>query len=46
MVGFKPIFPDTSLNLKDSSEKLSIQNYQMWKEVYEETYKIPLTYEE
>ena len=42
----KPIFPDTSLNLKDSSEKLSIQNYQMWKEVYEETYKIPLTYEE
>lgn len=41
----KPIFPDTKLKIKESAEKLSLENYEMWKKVYEDTYKVPLIYE-
>ena len=40
----KPIFPDENLGDKENIENMKNKNYEMWKEVYENTYKIPLTY--
>lgn len=40
----KPIYPDESLSLKDNAEMMKEQNYQIWKEIYEDFYKIPLEY--
>lgn len=40
----KPIYPDESLTLKDNAEMMKEQNYQIWKEIYEDFYKIPLEY--
>ena len=40
----KPIFPDENLSDKENIENMKNKNYEMWKEVYEKTYKIPLVY--
>lgn len=40
----KPIYPDESLTLKDNAEMMKERNYQIWKEIYEDFYKIPLEY--
>ncbi|MBP5519132.1 MAG: 1-acyl-sn-glycerol-3-phosphate acyltransferase [Treponema sp.] len=40
----KPIYPDESKNTKENMEYLKDKNYEMWKEVYEKVYGIPLTY--
>ena len=40
----EPIFPDESLSDKENIENMKNKNYEMWKEVYEKTYKIPLVY--
>ena len=38
------IYPKQELNDKENSEYLKEKNYQVWKEVYERKYGIPLTY--
>ena len=40
----KPIFPAENLSDKENIENMKNKNYEMWKEVYEKTYKIPLVY--
>ncbi len=40
-----PIYPDSSKPAKISAQELADKNYQVWKEKYEEIYKIPLKYE-
>lgn len=40
----KPIYQDESLSLKENAEMMKEQNYQIWKEIYEDFYKIPLEY--
>lgn len=40
----KPLFVDEKLSDKENIENMKNKNYEMWKEVYENTYKIPLTY--
>ncbi|NCB48395.1 MAG: 1-acyl-sn-glycerol-3-phosphate acyltransferase [Clostridia bacterium] len=39
-----PIFPDKNKSVKENSKDICEKNYQLWKEKYEEVYKIPLTY--
>lgn len=39
-----PLYPDQSLSAKDCAQDLCNRNYQVWKEKYEEFYKIPLVY--
>ncbi len=38
------IYPDESKTVKENMEIMKDKNYEMWKEVYETTYGIPLTY--
>ena len=38
------IYPDASKSAKENMEMLKDKNYAVWKEVYEKTYGIPLTY--
>ena len=38
------IYPDENKSLKENMESMKDKNYEMWKEVYEKTYNIPLTY--
>ncbi len=38
------IFPDTTKPAKVQADELSKQNYDIWKQVYEQTYKTKLTY--
>ena len=38
------IFPNESLGVRESSLHLCRKNYELWKEVYESFYKIPLEY--
>ena len=38
------IYPDESKTVKENMEIMKDKNYEMWKEVYEKTYGIPLTY--
>ncbi len=38
------IYPDESIIAKDRDKAMAKQNYRMWKEVYESTYGIDLTY--
>lgn len=38
------IYPDESKTVKENMEMMKDKNYAMWKEVYETTYGIPLTY--
>ena len=40
----KPIYPDESLNEKQNTEIMKNKNYEVWKKVYEDFYKIPLEY--
>lgn len=40
----EPIYPDSTLSVKDNMEYLKNKNYEMWKKTYEDFYKIPLTY--
>ena len=40
----KPIYPDASKNVKQNALEMKQKNYLAWKEVYEQTYGIPLTY--
>ena len=42
----KPIYPDSSLKVKENAEQMKEANFQAWKEVYERTYGIPLVYAE
>ena len=38
------IYPDPSKNSKENIEEMKDKNYQAWKKVYEDFYKIPLVY--
>lgn len=38
------IYPDPNKSAKDNAKAMAQKNYDLWKQVYEETYKIPLTY--
>ena len=40
----KPIYPDPNLSLKENIKMMKNKNEQMWKEVYEKVYGVPLTY--
>ena len=40
----EPIYPDPKLSEKENIEMMKGKNYQMWKDVYEKTYGIPLEY--
>jgi 1-acyl-sn-glycerol-3-phosphate acyltransferase len=38
------IYPDTNLTEKENTQVMKEKNYQVWKEIYEDFYKIPLEY--
>ncbi len=40
----KPIYPDASLKHSENVESMRRANYEVWKEIYEKTYGIPLEY--
>lgn len=40
----KPIYPDENLSIKENTEKMREENAKVWKEIYEDFYKIPLEY--
>ena len=40
----EPIYPNAELSEKENTEVMKEKNFQIWKEVYEEFYKIPLEY--
>ena len=40
----KPIYPNKSLSEKENTEIMKERNYQIWKKVYEDFYKVPLEY--
>ena len=40
----KPIYPDLEKSEKENTEIMREKNYQIWKKVYEDFYKIPLKY--
>lgn len=40
----KPIYPDGNLSIKENTEKMKEKNAKVWKEIYEDFYKIPLEY--
>lgn len=40
----EPIYPNPTLNRRLAAEEMSNKNYELWKKIYEETYKEPLTY--
>lgn len=40
----KPIYPDENLSIKENTEKMKEENFQVWKKIYEDFYKIPLEY--
>jgi len=39
-----PIYPEDGLNYRKNMVKMMDKNYQVWKEIYEREYHIPLTY--
>lgn len=39
-----PIYPDKELSQNKQAEKMMAQNFELWKEIYETEYQIPLTY--
>lgn len=39
-----PIYPDANKNRKENIQMMMKQNYSIWKNIYESTYGIPLTY--
>ena len=40
----KPIYPQPNLTDKENQEYIKEENYRVWKEIYEQFYKTPLTY--
>ncbi len=40
----EPIYPDIKLSEKENVEKMKSQNFEIWKNIYEEFYQIPLEY--
>ena len=40
----KPIYPDVTLSEKENVEKMKNGNFEVWKNIYEEFYGIPLEY--
>lgn len=40
----KPIYPDEKLSENENKEMMKAKNYEIWKKVYEDFYKIPLEY--
>ncbi len=40
----EPIYPDTSLSVREASEKMAEENFAVWKEIYEREYAVPLEY--
>ena len=42
----KPIYPSKKALTKDEINNMAINNFQVWKSIYEEEYKTPLKYEE
>jgi 1-acyl-sn-glycerol-3-phosphate acyltransferase len=42
----KPIYPKSELSLRQNAQYMKEQNYEAWKNLYEEVYGIPLTYAE
>jgi 1-acyl-sn-glycerol-3-phosphate acyltransferase len=40
----EPIYPDINLNEKENTQIMKEKNFQAWKEIYEDFYKIPLEY--
>lgn len=40
----EPIYPDKNLFQKENTENMLNKNYEVWKEIYEDFYKIPLEY--
>ena len=40
----EPIYPDENLSIKENTEKMREENAKVWKEIYEDFYKIPLEY--
>lgn len=40
----EPIYPEKGLNVKENTQKMKEKNYEVWKKVYEDFYKIPLKY--
>ena len=40
----EPIYPDKNLDMKESKEKMLNQNFEVWKNIYENFYKTPLEY--
>ena len=40
----EPIYPDENLSQKENTEKMLNENYEVWKSIYEDFYKIPLEY--
>ena len=40
----EPIYPDASLPYKKQVEALKAKNYQLWKDIYEKEYQMPLKY--
>lgn len=40
----EPIYPEENLSEKENAEKMKEKNYEVWKKIYEDFYKIPLEY--
>ena len=40
----EPIYPDKNLNEKENTEIMKKPNFEIWKKIYEDFYKIPLKY--
>ncbi len=40
----EPIYPDKKLSTKENTEAMKKNNFEVWKKVYEDFYKIPLEY--
>ena len=40
----EPIYPDENLSQKENTEKMLKQNFEVWKEISEKFYGIPLEY--
>lgn len=40
----EPIYPDPNLSRNENIEMLKAKNYEVWKQIYEDTYGLPLVY--
>jgi hypothetical protein len=40
-----PIYPDPEKTVRENTEIMKNRNFELWKEVYESTYGIPLSYD-